>query len=72
MKKIIYVILGIIAFIQQILGTFIILALIGIITHTWILVSIIGVIYLVLDFYRHYDYKRQGITPKIGKYEKAI
>ena len=74
MKKIqmlIFIFFGLVTFIVQLLGIWIILTLWGIISHNWALVGIIGFIYLGLDLWRHFYYKHKGYTVSLGGYKTS-
>lgn len=61
---------GILLLIQQFLGMYIILFLLGIISKNYLLFLLIAIVFTILDLLRHYYFKRQGMHVEVGGYKK--
>ena len=71
-KTWIYAIFGLVAFLNQVLGVYVILILLGLLTQTWIILSCIGILYTILDIVRHKDFIKQGKEIKLGGYHDKV
>lgn len=68
----IFMIFGIIGFLLQMFGLYIILILFGIITKAWIIITIIGIVMTLVDLWKRIYFKKQGYDSHLLGYTKPI